>query len=563
MLMTSNKISVSALVEICYAHGLRDVVFSPGSRNAPLIIAFNEDGRFECSCVHDERVAAFFAMGISLKTGLPTIIACTSGSAALNYAPAVAEAYYQQIPLLILTADRPVEWVDQGNGQTIRQRDIYGRHVKKSFELLQEADHEDELWHNDRVVNEAIITSLAHNHGPVHINIPLREPLYETVQSHPHQPKVIRKSRSTSDLNEHSWRAIQDTWNTISQKMIIVGQQLPDSRMTSALTALAVDRSVIVLSETTSNVDISGHIACIDRTIDSIEDDMDTLRPELLLTIGGEIVSKKIKALIRKHRPAQHWHVDASGRVLDTYQSLTQVIQMPPVVFLEKLVERITPQWEGNYANSWMTISKIRAQRHLDYFNNCKWSDFKAFGTILAEVPSQSILHLANSTPIRYHQLFDARFDLDCYCNRGTSGIDGSISTAAGMASQTDKVVTIITGDTSFFYDSNALWIKDLPTNLRIIILNNSGGNIFRIIPGPASTNQLEDYFEGHHNHDASCLASAFGLQYWNAENLNDLQIVLQQFYNQNNNLPSILEIFTPRKENDGVLKEYFEYLNK
>lgn len=561
MPMTSNKQSIARLVEICAAHGLKDVVFSPGSRNAPLVISFNEDDRFRCTCIHDERAAAFFAMGIAQHTGVPTIIACTSGSAAYNYAPAVAEAYYQHLPLIVCTADRPVEWIDQGNGQTIRQRDIYASHVKASFELLQEAHHEDELWHNDRVVNAAIIESTSGNAGPVHINIPLREPLYDTVDKINEQPKIITVAATLPYINEDAWSAIINQWNSAERKMVLVGQHQPDSRLTSALTALAVDGSVVVMTETTSNVHVSSQISSIDRTIEGLADQFEKYQPDLLLTMGGEIVSKKIKSLFRKNKPSAHWHIDIEGTVLDTYQSLTQVISSEPIHFLERLIGDAEPKWNASFATEWQKINRDRMSKHQNFYDDCEWSDFKVIGQVLSHIPAHSNLHLANSTPIRYHQLFNQRFDIDSYCNRGASGIDGSTSTAAGMAYASDKLTTIITGDTSFFYDSNALWIKDLPAHLRIVLINNGGGNIFKIIPGPDSTNQLEEYFEAAHEHNAEGLAKTFGLPYLSCDNTDDLEKILPSFFEDTFDAAPILEIHTPRELNDKVLKDYFKAL--
>ncbi len=559
--MTTNKESVARLVEICAVHGLKDVVFSPGSRNAPMIIAFDEDNRFNCVCIHDERAAAFFALGISQHTEQPTIIACTSGSAAYNYAPAIAEAYYQGVPLLVLTADRPVEWIDQGNGQTIRQRDIYGSHVKASYEILQEASHEDELWHNDRLANEAILTSLKGSKGPVHINLPLREPLYDTVNKGMGKPKIIHLTSSIPQVTDDSWTSIIDQWNRSSRKLILVGQCNPDSRLTGVLTALSVDRSVVVMTETTSNVHVSSQIASIDRTIEGISDQFVSYQPELVVTLGGEIVSKKIKSLLRKHQPENHWHIDIDGRVLDTFQSLTRVIPSDPVTFLEGLVKRADPRWDGTYSDHWDIINRARSVQHEIFYDQCGWSDFKVFGKILEHLPAHSNLHLANSTPIRYHQLFNQRFDLDSYCNRGTSGIDGSTSTAAGMAYASDKLTTIITGDTSFFYDSNALWIKKLPAHLRIIVINNGGGNIFKIIPGPTSTNQLVDYFEAAHQHTSNGLAQTYGLPYFHCDNENDLQDVLSTFFATKFEATPILEINTSGQLNEQVLKDYLKFV--
>ncbi|MBT8218866.1 MAG: 2-succinyl-5-enolpyruvyl-6-hydroxy-3-cyclohexene-1-carboxylic-acid synthase [Bacteroidia bacterium] len=558
--MVSNKRSVARMVEILANHDVGNVVFSPGSRNAPLIISFNEDDRFKCTSIHDERVAAFFALGIAQYTGDPVVLSCTSGSAAYNYAPAVAEAFFQGIPLIVCTADRPIEWVDQEDGQTIRQRGIYGNHVKKSFEFIQEANEKDELWYNDRMVNEAAIVAKSGKPGPVHINIPLREPIYDVVEN-TEQPKIIHAHPAEYSLSQDTWSALVKEWDANPKRMVIIGQTNPGTHQLEGLSTLVEKQQLVVMTETTSNVVLPFQIDCIDQTIEGLMDQFEKYQPDLLITAGGEIVSKKIKALLRKHQPKHHWQVNQTGVVLDTFQSLTRVIKANPFQFFDQLSKQAATTGDERFYDTWQRQTDSRKSKASSFLDRCEWSDLKVFGELLNAIPPKTQLHLANSTPIRYSQLFNTRSDITYFCNRGTSGIDGSTSTAAGMAYASEKLTTIIAGDTSFIYDSNALWIRDLSRFLRIIVINNKGGNIFRIIPGPDTTKQMEGYFEAAHDVAADGLAQTFDLPYYACENQEQLEEILPIFFESDFQKPPILEITTPQLLNDKILKQYFAYI--
>jgi len=562
--MTTNKTTISSLVEICARKGVKKVVLSPGSRNSPLAIAFNRHSEIECYVVVDERAAAFFAMGMAQQTQEAVAICCTSGSAALNYAPAIVEAFYQRIPLLVLTADRPVEWIDQGAGQTIRQRDVYEKYVLKSFELIQEAKEGDDLWYNDRLVNEAI--NLAHfpRLGPVHVNIPLREPLYDLVEKGTHEPKIQEVVKSEQSLYKEQLNFFFEKWKNANSKLILCGLMSPNKKTNELLEKLSDDDSVSVLTETTANIYSEKFNPCIDRLISTIskEEEKD-FRPEILITIGGAIVSKKIKALLRRMQPTEHWHIDEAGVEMDTYQSLTQTIPIAPTRFLQQLIngtDGVTLSHSVSFQNTWQKRNQLTQTNHLNFLKETKYSDLKAFEIILKNIPSGSIFQMGNSSTIRYVQLFDQRKDLEYFSNRGTSGIDGCTSTAVGAALASGKPTTLACGDLSFFYDANGLWNKYLPSNLRIIIINNSGGGIFRIIPGPSTSDELDEFFEVTQERTAELFAKMYGLSYHQASSTEELENTLLEFYKEKNQA-GILEVFTPRTENEKVLKAWFENL--
>jgi len=559
------KQSIVDLVTISYEKGIRKVVFSSGSRNAPLIIAFNEFGKFDTYSIHDERSAAFFALGMAQQTGETVAIACTSGSAVLNYAPAIAEAYYQRIPLLVITADRPLEWIDQGEGQTMRQADIYNNFIKHSFEIFQETNHPDELWYNNRMFNEAINLTQIAPLGPVHINIPLREPLYENdFRFSDSNTKIINHISPLPSLSEEALDTLANIWNDSKKKLILTGILPKTHGLKELLRQISDDPSVIVITETTSNINAPGFINNIDRFIMSIRNEQnEEFKPDLLLTLGSNIVSKKIKSLIRKWNPAEHWDIDESDKIVDTYKSLTKHIKSEINSFLRGMIKR-KKESKSNFKSIYLLQESEVHSKHEIFLKDAPWSDLKAYSIIMSNLPKEVNLQMANSTAVRYAQLMDSRHDIIYNSNRGVAGIDGCTSTAAGASLSQNKMTVLVTGDVAFLYDSNALWNNYLQGNLKIIVFNNEGGNIFRFIPGPAKTKQLEEFFEAHHSIKVEQIAKAFDINYFSAINEKELIDQLPKFFeNQSNDRPCLIEIFTPRKENMNILNNYFKAILK
>lgn len=564
--LTSAKESIARLVKICALKGIRYVVISPGSRNAALTLSFAEDPRFDCLNIADERVAAFFAMGMAQKLKQPVILCCTSGTAALNYAPAIAEAYHQKIPLLILTADRPIEWIDQRAGQTMRQKDLYANYIKKSFELFEEPKQPEHLWFNDRIVNEAINITTTGAHGPVHINVPMREPLYELMPASTFaDPKIIKKAKLKLELSTEALLEIRKEWAAYKGVLVIVGQRDHDTGFDEVIDQLAQLSQVIVLTESTSNVRSQHVLPSIDRVIDSIDvEEYEKFTPVLVISCGAAIVSKKIRFMLRQMDVKAHWHVDADDGYIDTYQALTRLISMDAKdLFSNLLMESSQSRSiQTAFKSIWLAREKHTQSRHEDYLVDCVWSDLQVMQDVLAHVPS-GILHLSSSTPVRYAQLFPHRDDLLYKCNRGVSGIDGCTSTAAGYAYVHDDWVTLVTGDLSFFYDSNGLWHHHLDKRLRIIMINNEGGNIFRYVKGPDKTNHLEKHFEATHQTSAEHIAQAYGIGYFRADDRTTLKQGMDRLFDESLDHPAVLEVYTPRTLNIDILKDYFNFLKK
>jgi len=560
--MSSNKPIVNTIAQIAVAKGMRHVVISSGSRNAPLIIAFHAQKKVKCYSVIDERSAAFFALGIAQQTGEPVGIICTSGSAVVNYAPAIIEAFYQKIPLVVITADRPTEWIDQDDGQTIRQHNIFSNYIKASFTLPAENNHPDDLWYAQRAVSEAFNNATEKgNEGPVHINVPLREPLYgETKEVD--AARIVEVADVTRRLSPVDEKEILSSWKKAGKKMIICGLHKPDKELNSLLNKLAEDDSVVVLTETTSNLSGDKFICSIDGYFETLtEVQKKELQPEILVTIGGPVTTKKFKAYLRKYQPKHHWHVSVASAHIDTYKSLSKVIPVSDVELISLLLKAGTRK--SSYAKEIIGLHSKAIKQLGVYCGKIPFTDLKAFEQILQHIPKDSDVQLGNSTPIRYANLFDVNKNgVHFYSNRGVSGIDGSVSTAAGAALGSGRMTTLITGDLAFFYDSNGLWNKHLPSNLRIMVINNAGGGIFRIIDSK-DTPLLEEYFEATHNMKVEPFAKAYGIPYSSAGNEKELSAALKKFYQSNKDKPSILEIFTPNKKNAEVLLGYFNFLKK
>ena len=560
-MMMNEKIGLLHLAWLLEKSNIRHLVISPGSRNAPIITIINKNTDIQCHTIVDERSAAFFALGMAQQLQQTVAIVCTSGTAVLNYAPAIAEAYYQRVPLLILTADRPLEWIDQADGQTIRQQNIYANYIRKSVQLPQVITNSENLWHNNRLINDAINATNYPVPGPVHINIPIQEPLYGFNCEMTDIPKQFSIVSTTVSVDMIVMKSLAEIWNGSKRKMILVGQHHVDETLNNQLIKLSEDSSVVVLTETISNMHHPDFIDCIDRCLGVAGKNNLAIEPDLLITIGGSIVSKRIKSFLRKAGIQNHWHIDTIDFQNDTYQHLTSAIPVKSIDFFNQLIPLVKPI-NSNFSEVWQDISTSAKNIHKQYLADCEYSDLKIFETVLGSIPVGFDVQIANSTPIRYAQLFDYQTFHQMYANRGTSGIDGSLSTAAGAAFATRNPTLVISGDLGFFYDSNALWNNLLPSNLKIIVINNEGGGIFRFLPGPDTTGLLETFFEARQQLTAQHIAMTYDIEYLSASDINGLKNILPEFF-KTSSRATLLEIKSPAEKSAKVLRDYFTFLKK
>jgi 2-succinyl-5-enolpyruvyl-6-hydroxy-3-cyclohexene-1-carboxylate synthase len=548
---------ITDLAEILFAHGVEDVVISPGSRNAPLIRAFYSRFGEKCKSLVDERSTAYFALGQSLITRKPTVLISTSGTAVLNYAPAIAEAFYQQVPLLIITADRPIEWIGQRDNQAIQQDSIYKNYIKASYSLPVESSNPDDLWLAHRLINEAFHRAVSASPGPVHINVPLREPLYENLPEVSKNIRVIRGEEPESLLPKGS--TLLANWEKANSILMVCGQLPPDEKLKETIQKLSVDSRVVVVAEPISNVHgvatISNPEVVLNSKIKYPEEGI----PELVIYFGGQVVSKKIKLFLRGLQNSKFWFISPKEKIIDTFQNINSLIHAEPVSVLKKLSVKSSGE-SSAFKNFWVKENRNAAKLTKKYSNKIPYSDLQIFKTLSENLPSDVIVFAGNSSVVRYLSYFNQK-QRKYFSNRGVSGIDGCLSSASGLASKLDEPVFAIVGDLAFGYDSNALWNRNLPENLKIILINNEGGGIFHLLKGPSEHEAFRPLVNAHHPINFEKLSEAFGLNYQLCSSKSELNVSIQILI-QNNKGAEILEIKTPNNGEPQITKDFFKFLN-
>lgn len=542
--------AIHNIPEICSQLGMTDVVLSPGSRCAPLTIAFAQHPDITERSIIDERSAAFIGMGLALDQNRPVALVCTSGTALLNYSPAVTEAFYQQIPLLILSADRPPEWTDQQDGQTIQQVNAYGNHVKKSYQLPVDNDHPESEWHITKTISDAINLANTYPKGPVHVNIPLREPFYPSnLIEYSKNIRITRSRQGKHTLSPDTVKELGSEIENYSKILIVAGQGNHSDEL-----ALKLDNwGTPIINEVISNLNIKD--CSITRHDKFLDINIDEYQPELLITFGLSVLSKSLKQYLRKHKPKAHWHIQEAGSIApDTYQSLTDVINCQPEDFFQHLQPIQTSK---KWRDLWFNKEKSSHKLIQNTLSNIDFCEFKGLKKVTDCLPAGANLHLANSMTVRYANYYPPFKNNKTYANRGTSGIDGSTSTFIGVSLNDPKTLNVLfTGDLSFFYDQNALWNNYLGANVKVVLFNNHGGGIFRMINGPAKQKELEPYFVVQQPLSVQLTAQQFGFNYFKADSDTILDSTLEEFYS-NSEKPSILEIETDGIENTRLFKEF------
>lgn len=545
------------IAEICAQKGIREAILSPGSRCAPITIAFARHSSIKVRTITDERSAAFIATGIAQTSANAVVLVCTSGSAAYNYAPAVSEAFFSNVPLIVITADRPPEWIDQWDGQTIRQNFIFGNHVKKSYNLPDHYDHPDVKWHFERIINEAINVSLTPPFGPVHLNIPLREPFYpaDGKINFEKNIKIAGKIIGSKDLPSEAWQKIEKAVGKFRKILVLSGQNEKRNAITPILEKLSAAKEIVIAGDIISNQQSEKILHHHDVFLAGPEDN-NVFCPELVITYGRSLISKTLKLLLRKNPALVHWHIGAESPAPDPFKSLQLELDVDPATFFEKL-NTFNINTDPAFKRTWETAETWSIDFLKKYFSSEKpFNEFDAVDKILKNLPRESLLHLANSMPVRYANICGINDrEVEIFANRGTSGIDGTNSTALGSALVSDKIVTVLTGDVAFFYDRNALWNNYVPENLKIIILNNHGGGIFRIIEGPSKLPELDEFFETKQMLNAELTAKDHGLAYYSCNNAQSLSEGLSNLYSKPG--AAILEIFTDSKINAEIFGKY------
>lgn len=513
--MYSNKESVNILTSLLVAHGVRHAVCCPGSRNAPIVHNLTGCPDIMCYPITDERSAGFYALGMSQCLQEPVAVCVTSGTALLNLAPAVAEAYYQHARLVVISADRPLAWIDQQDGQTLPQSDALGRFVRKAVSLPEPHDDESR-WYCNRLINE----SLLEKHAPVHINVPISEPFFDfCVATLPEERKI---ELLPADISNQTLSHVCRMFVQSKRPLLIAGQPMNPG----------YDEAVCLIGDDESYV------------------------PDLVLYIGGSIVSKRLKRFLRKAK--ETWIVNATGEVTDTFMNLTRVIQGDAAV-VEDQIRFLLEQQPHPFVQKWETLlAKVRAHAAAYQPVYSEMATVKCFESQITIHSSLSTIHYANSTAIRLANIFAQH---SVYCNRGVNGIDGSLSTAAGFSCVTDDSVFCVIGDLSFFYDQNALWNQNLRGNFRILLLNNGKGGIFNLLKGLEQSPARDQFVAAEHHTSAEGICQQNNVKYLKAANMEELQQGISTLLNMESSRPVLLEVFTDPAEDERVFKDYYKTL--
>jgi 2-succinyl-5-enolpyruvyl-6-hydroxy-3-cyclohexene-1-carboxylate synthase len=549
--MYSDKKSIQQLAALIRAHGIHKAVLCPGSRNAAIVHTLSQMDELTCYPVTDERSAGFFAIGLALQGGEPVVVCCTSGSALLNLHPAVAEAFYQQVPLLIVSADRPAAWIGQMDGQTLPQPGVFGSLVKLSVNLPEVQTPEDE-WHCNRLINEAILETTHRGRGPVHINVPISEPIYRFTAKELPTPRIITRYQGLN-LYDRDYNGLIARLNSYRKRMVVVGQMnliyLFEKTYVKPLCRHFAWLTEHLGNRTTPGLAIRNFDAAIYAMTPERQQEM---VPELVITFGGHIVSKQLKKYLRNHPPREHWHVSEDGRIADVFGCLTTVIEMNPFEFLEKIALMLDGKPTA-FPQQWEQYCKSIPEPAFPY------SEMGAIGSLIHHLPTPCALHLANSSTVRYAQLFSLPADVEVCCNRGVNGIEGSLSAAIGYATLSRRLNFVVIGDLSFFYDMNALWNQNYGANVRILLLNNEGGEIFHTLPGMDKTGRSREYITAEHYTTARGWAEERGFLYLAAKNQEQLDEAMRTFTQEVVGMqPILLEVFTDKETDTNLLHEYY-----
>ena len=540
--MYSDKPTVNLLTALMIEKGVRKVVVCPGSRNIPLVHNFSENPCIECYPVTDERSAAFYALGLSLATDAPVAVCVTSGSAVLNTAPAVAEAYYRHIPLVVISADRPMEWIDRQDGQTIRQNKILSGIVKHQSDIPDcSVEDVSAMSFASLSLNKCLNGCIGRNPGPAHINIQLDEPLFNfTTEQLPANMNILPVSNETEEVST-ACESVINSFITSRNKLIIIGQiNEPDDELDRILCSLR--QNYLVLCEPLS----SKYADPFECALPVVSETLDDTVVDTVISLGGNIVSKGLKRILRQAKIKKLFEVNRSGEPHATFIRQTAIVECDEKLFLAALLKKTIEEQTAVAPIAEQLIPVLsHVAEHTDTFcpDYSQLMAVKELETSLEDMEYDFEMHYANSMAVRLGCLLSSRRYI--WCNRGVNGIEGSLSTAAGFSLGVDSKVFCVIGDLSFFYDQNALWNNMLRGNLRVMLLNNGGGCIFRRLKGLEMNEDEKEFITGEHHVNARGICEQNDIGYLSSHNEEEFRTALVHFLTEETSRPIVFEVFT------------------
>ena len=561
--MYSNKENVNILTSLLLEYGVSDAVVCPGSRNAPIVHNLSVCEAIRCRPVTDERSAAFYALGLAIATRRPTVVCVTSGSALLNVMPAVAEAAYQHVPLVVISADRPQQWIDQLDGQTIPQSDALGRFVRKAVQLP-EPNNDEERWLCRRLVNEAMHLATYRQGAPVHINVPISEPLFEFDIEQ--LPQLSRFNNIKRAAIKDASMDMPDAFHDAKRPMIVIGQLAHGT--ISHETIRSLSEKYVVMSEPLSNPsymtihfdEAIRYIVSDNSSINDDEDDKTAYYPDYVIYVGDTLVSKPARRFLRNTKAPSCLITPDAADIHDPLMTLTDIVECDTDsinALLASLCDAPDTDERCRFHDRWQSFLDAYAA-HADAYapEYSQMATVKYFEEQLADLDIDICVHYANSSAVRLACIYAQHY---VWCNRGVNGIEGSLSTAAGFSLATNDMTVCVIGDLSFFYDQNALWNSNLRGNLRIILLNNRGGGIFRQLPGLSDSPAADDLVMASHENTAQGICTQNDIGYLSAKNMDEMQIGVVTLLTRESERPMLLEVFTDSNDDVKALEKYFK----
>lgn len=541
------------IIALLKKYGISHCVLSAGSRNVPFVHSIEEDPYFHCYSVVDERSAGYFALGLAQELNEPVVISCTSSTATCNYWPPVAEAFYQGVPIVVLTSDRDPAMLGQWEDQMIDQVGMYDRHVRKSVNLPIINSRDDEIF-CQRLVNEALLELDHRGTGPVHINVPMKS--YNNSFNVKTLPDVTKIDRLGINDNDSEWDKKIEKLKAAKRILLTCGQNSYVSpKLQDGIKQFFKKYNSAVLLDYMANVELEEGInttVCMDARYITDKKTKELL-PDIVISFGGNIFSG-IKEQLRKFAGQfEHWLIQEDGRVVDLYKSITTIFECKPEYFFE-----YCNRHASGSMNDRKYYEEFRSYTDSVIIPEFEWSHIYAIKEVVERIPSESILHLSINDSIRITNFFKIKPGIKTYANIGTHGIDGCMSSFLGQAAVSNKPSYLIIGDLAFFYDMNAIRLRHIGNNVHILLINNEGGSEFYF--NRMWKNKASDlHTTARHFTQAEGWVNSNNFIYLSAHDKESLQSCIKEFMRNDQDKPVFLEVFTEMKHDADMIYDFFD----
>ena len=541
------------IIALLKKYGISHCVLSAGSRNVPFVHSIEQDPYFHCYSVVDERSAGYFALGLAQQLKEPVVISCTSSTATCNYWPPVAEAFYQGVPIIVLTSDRDPQMLGQWEDQMIDQVGMFDRHVRKSVNLPIIHEKDDE-WYCQRLVNEALLELNHNGTGPIHINVPMKS--YNNSFNVKTLPNVVKIDRICLSDEKELWASKISKLMSAKRILVICGQSFyKDERLEEAINVFLKKYNSAVAIEYMSNLEIEEGLnfnVCMDARY-TISSKVKELLPDIVISFGGNIFSGIKEQLKKQWGNFEHWLIQEDGSVIDLFKSLTTIFECKPSYFFE-----MCDELNVSGMNDKLYYNQLKEYVDSVIYPEFEWSHVYAIKEVVEKIPNDSVLHLSVNDAIRLTNYFKLNDSIKTYANIGTHGIDGPLSSFLGQAIATENQAYLIIGDLAFFYDMNAMRIRHINKNVHVLLINNQGGSEFYF--NRMWKNEYSDlHTTARHQTQAEGWVKSNNFIYLSAHDKESFANNLEEFMRSDLDKPVFFEVFTEMRNDSKVLYDFFD----